>query len=314
MEAAFANPGMASAPAAGDSGPVCSVCDGADFRKIFRKGGRDFWRCRTCGYEVQHPLPSARELRTYYEESYVSGMYQLFTDADAMKRLTADQRLREIEPFVRPGRWLDVGCANGLFVAAARGRGRDARGIDLSATAVAAARRHGLPVECRTIEDFQPDVRFDTVTAFDVLEHVLDPAAFLRAVRQLLAPGATIAITVPNLSSLSRVLMRRRWYFYIPEEHLHYFTPSCLETLLVRTGFEIVRRARTYKPLTWNYSLSQLAAYNPLIHRALAPLSACIPPRLRERALPLYIGEMMVIARTSGSAPAARERRDGVGG
>jgi 2-polyprenyl-3-methyl-5-hydroxy-6-metoxy-1,4-benzoquinol methylase len=264
---------------------------------LFRKGGRDFWRCRGCGLEKQHPLPSAEELETYYEQSYVSGMYQLFTEADGMKRLTAAQRLGEMLALARSGRWLDVGCSNGVFVDVSRQRGYDAQGIELSSTAVQAARQRGLPVECATVEDFAPPTRFDTITAFDVLEHVLDPMLFLRSVHRLLVPGGVLALTVPNLASMSRLLMRRRWYFYIPEEHLFYFNPSCIEKLLARAGFATIRRSRTYKPLTWGYSLSQLEVYNPILHDLLALLSRCIPRNLADRALPLYIGEMMVIAR-----------------
>ena len=245
---------------------------------------------------MQYPLPTMTELKRFYEESYTSGLYEAFSAATTMKRLTAARRLEEISPYVRSGRWLDVGCSNGVFVEHARERGIDAEGIDLSAVAVAAGRARGLPVVCATSETYEPGCHYDTITAFDVLEHTVDPMAFLRAARRLLAPGGRIALTVPNQASLIRRVMGRRWYFYIPEEHLFYFNPSTIRALLKRTGFEMQRGTAAYKPLTWRYSLLQQEAYNPLLYTLLSPTARWLPAEWLDRSVPLYIGEMMVIA------------------
>lgn len=288
----------------------CPACRNRVFRKRFTKGGRDFWRCRSCGLEQQYPLPALEELRAYYDQSYASGMYKTFTAAEDMKRLTADRRLHEMTPHARSGRWLDVGCSNGVFVQQARSRGLDACGIDLSATAVDDARQRGLPVRCTTAEQYAPGESFDTVTAFDVLEHVRDPAGFLGAIHRLLSPGGVLALTVPNLASLARRIMGRRWYFYIPEEHLYYFDPPTIRALLTRTGFATRQCLRTYKPLTWRYSLLQFEEYNPLLHALLRPASNLLPARLLDYCVPLYIGEMLVIATRQEAGDDALGRRE----
>ncbi len=159
------------------------------------------------------------------------------------------------------------------------------------------AQDKGLAVTCGTVEGTETVTRFDTITAFDVLEHVLDPLAFAKAIHERLLSGGTVAISVPNLNSLSRRLMRQRWYFYIPKEHLHYFSPSSLSRLLRRAGFEVFRCRPTYKPLTFDYSLVQFREYNPWIYRALNVVAKVLPKSLRSVSVPLYIGETMVIAR-----------------
>jgi len=46
-------------------------------------------------------------------------MYATFPAAEEMKVMTAEQRLKELSPWVpMSGRWLEVGCANGLLVEA----------------------------------------------------------------------------------------------------------------------------------------------------------------------------------------------------
>lgn len=279
----------------------CPVCENRLFRKLFSKKGRDFWKCGSCGFEMQFPLPSLEKLKEYYDESYVTGMYKTFVEAREMKRLTAQRRIKEILPYSRRGRWLDVGCSDGVFVETAREKGIDCEGIDFSEKAVAGARELGRPVLCGTVEDYRPDYHYDSVTGFDVVEHVIDPIGFLMAIHRLLVPGGRVCLSAPNQGSMICKIMGKRWYFYIPEEHLQYFNPSTLGRLLSGTGFEVVQCARTLKPLTMVYSLSQFKEYNPSIYFLLKVLVKALPRRLVEYSVPLYIGEMMVIA----------ERRDG---
>lgn len=275
----------------------CPVCGGDEFRFLFKKHERNFWRCRSCGMERQWPLPTHDELAAYYEQSYRDGMYQAFTAAEEMKRLTAAARYRQIARHCRPGRWLDVGCSNGVFLEKILKHDLVGEGVELSPVAAEQARDKGLTVTCGTLEETEALARFDTITAFDVLEHVLDPLAFVTAIHERLVTEGTVAISVPNLNSLSRRLMGQRWYFYIPEEHLHYFSPSSLSRLLKRAGFEVLRCRPTYKPLTFDYSLVQFREYNPWIYRPLNVMAKVLPKSLRNVSAPLYIGETMVIAR-----------------
>jgi 2-polyprenyl-3-methyl-5-hydroxy-6-metoxy-1,4-benzoquinol methylase len=57
---------------------------------------------------------------------------------------------------------------------------------------------HGL------IETFAPTEHYDTIVLGHVLEHVEEPAAILRAIRDWLAPGGCILAAVPNARSLHR--------------------------------------------------------------------------------------------------------------
>lgn len=200
--------------------PPCPACNNRDFKKLFVKMERHFWRCTNCQLELQHPLPKLEELRDYYQDAYLSGMYKPFVEAKALKAHTAQQRFNLIRAYCRPGRWLDIGASTGVFVACAQQAGIEAEGIDFTPAAVQAAQEHGLPVHCATIEAYDPPYRFDTITAFDILEHVVDPRAFLESLRNLLTPGGTFAIAIPNQASMYRKILGKRWFYYIPGEHL----------------------------------------------------------------------------------------------
>jgi len=279
----------------GEAGPTCPVCGGREFRKLFAKDGRGFWRCRGCGLQRQFPLPELEELREYYDHSYRHATYKCHLEAAEMKRATARRRLRDVLPYCRPGRWLDVGCSNGVLVEELLHHGLEAEGIDLSGVAVEEAQRKDLPVTRCTIDDHRPPYRYDTVTCFDVLEHVSDPAKFVSSLRRLLVADGTVALSVPNLGSISRLLMRRRWYFY-SREHLYCFTRSTIGQLLSHGGFDIIRCGPSPKPLTLAYSLTQLQQSNPAVCAVLDVLAKPLPKRVREMTVPVYIGEMTVIA------------------
>ncbi|MFC1922170.1 class I SAM-dependent methyltransferase [Chloroflexota bacterium] len=274
----------------------CPACNNRIFQKQFTKKGKDFWRCTNCGLENQYPLPNQEELNKYYDESYSEGMYKTFTDANDMKLATARQRLKEIRKNCSPGRWLDVGCSNGIFVEIARNNGIDAEGIDVSNIAVSDAHKRGLPVFRSTIEEFNPGYQYNLITAFDVLEHVLDPISFMQSIFRLLVPQGMVALSLPDQGSIIRKIMGKRWYFYIPEEHMYYFNRSTISKLLNRTGFDNIQIKIAYKPLTYNYSLTQFEEYNPSIFTMFSLISKVIPREMRELVVPLYIGEMMVIA------------------
>lgn len=281
----------------------CPLCCNAPFRKRFNKKQRDFFRCQNCGIELQWPLPTLEELSNFYEASFSDGLYSEFTEADAMKRMTANQRIKEIGRHIPiEGRWLDAGCANGVFMETIERDDVTSEGVELSQHAVQSGRDRGLKIHVGTIDDLPENDVFDCVTAFDVLEHVLDPNAFLQGIQKRLADNGHVVLTVPDTGGIVRRLMGRRWYFYIPEEHLHYFNRHNLANLLQKHGFDVVDIGATYKPMTFDYAQTQFAEYNPLIHNLLKPCGFLLPSSLRSRPIPLPIGELRIIGRKNSVA------------
>lgn len=102
-------------------------------------------------------------------------------------------------------RLLDLGCGAGLAAEALAGLGHHVLGLDAAADAVAAAQAHaegqGLPLAYRagTAEDLAAEgAQFPAVTALEVIEHVADPAAFLRLLVRLVEPGGLLFVSTLN--------------------------------------------------------------------------------------------------------------------
>lgn len=247
---------------------------------------------------MQAPLPTPEELSQYYETEFQQGMYRGFTDAEEMKMLTAQYRLKRLQKWrVADGPWLDVGCANGVFVEAALAAGKNASGIELSPTAVRQALQKGLTVVQAEIEDLPPYPKFGCITAFDVIEHVLKPDEFLKEIACRLLPGGVCALTLPNLNSVFARAMGKNWWFYIPEEHLHYFCSRTMRLLANSVGLKVVHIGQVSKPLTLDYGLTQFKVFNPHIFKCLNTVCKFLPTRIRGRVISFAIGEMLVVLR-----------------
>ena len=106
---------------------------------------------------------------------------------------------------------LDVGCGAGLLTEPLARLGATVTGIDAAAELVEVAREHaaaqGLEIDYRGGDVQGLDGKFDLVTAMEVIEHVADPAAFLKALAARLAPGGLLVLSTPNATSWSKLLM-----------------------------------------------------------------------------------------------------------
>jgi len=115
---------------------------------------------------------------------------------------------------------------------------------------------------------FQPGP-FATVTAFEILEHLLNPLLVLDGCRQVLLPDGHLYVTVPRRHP-------HEWLFGKSPEHFHEFAPDELRWLLDKAGFEIEHFAVA--------NTSELTAgVRPLLRRFFRNL---ILVRCRPRAVP----------------------------
>ena len=112
-------------------------------------------------------------------------------------------RVRLVARYARGGRLLDVGCAKGGFLAAARDAGFVVRGVEPAEAAAAVARRLGLDVVVGTLDDVPLAASsLEVVTAWHVLEHIPEPLDTLIRLRRELVPGGHLLIEVPNAESV----------------------------------------------------------------------------------------------------------------
>ena len=171
---------------------------------------------------------------------------------------------------------LDVGCGAGLAAEALARRGFTVTGIDAAPAVIAAARQHaaeaGITVTYRQVDAaalVAEGQRFAAITALEVIEHVADPAAFLRDLTQLLAPGGRVFISTLNRTARSLVVAKWGAEYVLrllprgTHDWRRFVTPAELAQLARAAGLRMTDSAgMRYDTLRQRWTLSHDLAVN----------------------------------------------------
>jgi uncharacterized membrane protein YbhN (UPF0104 family) len=199
-------------------------------------------QCQGCGQAYVSPrLNEQGRLALYDDPGYFDGGVYRTPRASALQRVWADGRLDLIGEHAAgaESRLFEIGCAYGLFLGRARDRGFQVAGLEFSPVAArTASQRLGVPIHQGEVTDLDGDGTFDAVAAWDVIEHVPDPGAFLEAARRILAPEGVVALSCPYYDSMPSRVLRSRWWTLKPHKHIWHFTSSGLRSTLREAGFE----------------------------------------------------------------------------
>jgi len=153
---------------------------------------------------------------------------------------------------------LDLGAADGSVAAVLKRMNCRVWGVEIDSEAAERARQECEEVVVADLNELDLSSQFggrefDVVLMLDVLEHLVDPAATLRAVRQVLRGSGWGVISLPNVAHISvRLSLLEGRFNYtdlglLDRTHLHFFTAEGVEALLSEAGwgsFEVVRVTR----------------------------------------------------------------------
>jgi SAM-dependent methyltransferase len=269
-------------------------------REYARKDNAIYLRDPESGIIFLAQKPQLTDMAAFVDAEYQAGLYRDYVDARTLKLATMRRRLPVILKYARGPRLLDVGCAAGFFIEAALDAGFDAVGIELSPMAIELARPtvRGR-ITCGDVNVLLASEarQFDVVTAFDIIEHTLDPAAFLDDIGRVLAPGGLLVVSTPDTGHWLRRIMRDRWPMLQPFQHTFLFSQQAMRTLLVEHGYQPIVIESTRKVITVDYLFGQLRQTNPILSRGLDRAKRALPAALRYREIAVNIGEMFACAR-----------------
>jgi len=231
----------------------CIVCGRSESRLLHAlrfpwvgyPGNFDMRECTCCGLLFNSP----RLAETQIERLYDAGYYVFRErERDAVRRVAqlASQTIGVAQQFSDSRDLLEVGCAKGYLMALLQARGWSVRGVEIAAGAAEFARsRFGVDVFTGTLEAWVGSPSFapaPMVLSTDVIEHVGDPQAFLRAMQSAVAPRGWLVLGTPNADSDHRRAHQARWLGFNPF-HIFLFARETLSRLLREAGFDVVRHA-----------------------------------------------------------------------
>jgi 2-polyprenyl-3-methyl-5-hydroxy-6-metoxy-1,4-benzoquinol methylase len=202
-------------------------------------------RCDHCGLERTSPRPTAETIHHYYPDDYAP--YK----SNNLTKVTAKTGFRDWIydvlkldghqlPRLACGNMLEVGCSAGNYLQKISDLGWNVDGIEFSEQAAEIARSKGFNVQSLSIGSAKaPSQPYNVITAWMVLEHLHEPVADLKTLRQWLVPGGYLVFSVPDINSLSRYIFKGGSYDMQLPTHLHHFNAKTLAAVLQKAGWEI---------------------------------------------------------------------------
>jgi 2-polyprenyl-6-hydroxyphenyl methylase/3-demethylubiquinone-9 3-methyltransferase len=182
---------------------------------------------------------------------------------------------------LRGKRIVDVGCGGGILAEAMAARGARVTGIDLAEKPLKVAQLHllesGLEVDYRLLAAealaLESPRGFGVVTCMELLEHVPDPAATVRACADLAEPGGQVFFATLNRNPKSYLLAVVGAEYVLKllprgtHDYARFIKPSELSAMCRAAGLRVSSViGMTYNPFAKVYSLGDDADVNYILH------------------------------------------------
>jgi len=226
------------------------------------------YECPGCGASLQQGLTAWHRVcnTCSYEGSVLDGHIQTEQGTEVLDEALREDGLSHLRqrnfgvlaalladiavaaPDAPRPRLLDVGCAHGWFLEAARSD-FDVTGIEPDFAVGASAQRRNLPVRLGFFPDvLDRDEYFDVIVFNDVLEHIPDIDSALKACVRHLSPQGLVVVNAPARTGviyrtaglLAKMGMpgtfERMWQKDFPSPHVHYLDDHSIKAIASHAG------------------------------------------------------------------------------
>ncbi|RPI23918.1 MAG: class I SAM-dependent methyltransferase [Acidobacteria bacterium] len=231
----------------------CPVCDYPDAKPELTLADRFFetspgpfvlYSCPACRTLFQDPDAIRSSIASFYPAGY---WWKQDGRGSRLERAYRDWMVRNDHlRFVlslfkgqKRLRCLDIGCGEATFVRLALAAGLDAYGLEQSEDAVLLADLPGRIFQASERELIEKGEKFQLITLFHSLEHMLEPFAYLRGLQKLLVKPGGLIVQVPNRDSLQSRVFGRRWYGLDCPRHVCNYSLFAVLYLLGKAGYRI---------------------------------------------------------------------------
>jgi SAM-dependent methyltransferase len=227
--------------------PICSC------KSSFETGFNDIrlFRCAACNHSFTDA--SSLERAEDYKPEYFERVHKNWFEHPDVELF---ERIRQITIHARGNATvLDIGCGNGNLLRYLREREPklSLTGIDLSTP----GHEKGITFLSGDVLTWPFDTQFDVVLNLQVIEHLPEPAQFIRRLCELCHPGGVIIINTINEQSLLYDIARIARRLGLPlaferlfdRHHLNHYNTSSLRVLIQNNGLKMITHLRHSAPI-----------------------------------------------------------------
>jgi rRNA maturation protein Nop10 len=197
--------------------------------------------CIECGHGWIDPMPSQGLLNYLYGRAAHS-VIGVGWSVQAHAGLSVPERFvraRELSDGVTPRRYFELGVGKGALYSEFLKAGWECHGVEPGVWG------HGFPGVVSDIDVVPRSFLADRIVALDVLEHIADPKAMIRTLRQLSASDATLYCAMPNRQSFRARVGRDRWRMLRPLGHVNYWSRKSVLSAFSQSGFRVEELFKT---------------------------------------------------------------------
>lgn len=215
---------------------------------------RDRWKkCNECGTWVFVPKATTEA----YPGEYYGGPAAKFSGwAQRLRAGFHSQRAQLVQQRLKGknGKIYDVGCGDGLFLEESSRLGLGVAGFEPESVPRNQAETRLSTKLDRKLFASLALKKASAITCWQVIEHLDDPPAFLKACRRHLTEGGLLAVSTVNLDSLQAKLFGGNWLHLDPPRHLWIGTLQKVIHLVEGAGFRVERvryNSLEFGPIGW---------------------------------------------------------------
>ncbi len=217
-----------------------------------RDSDHDVVKCPDCGHVQLYPLPSKKEDAAYYNQNFRdkisspgldnNDIYQkfLFQNENRMRYLIQETGLEK--------KWkcLDYASGYGHFIELMFTGGYTFDGVEISEERLKICMQRSKRFPDSTIYTFNAQEeevpselteKYDLITMFHLLEHLVMPIDLLKKVRKMLKPEGVLVLELPNYANRMMEISREFHDFFFIRDHVSYYTPDTVIIPIKAAGY-----------------------------------------------------------------------------
>ena len=217
----------------------CPICNSKKKKIVISKFGIDVFNCLNCNVDYSSKKPKDFS-DLYSTDDYKNHTFNVYDKSRKYKiERFGKERISILKKYKKTGTLLDFGCGSGWFLEIAK-KYYNSYGIEYSDQLREVLDKNYQIKAFKDFSNLPKNLKFDIITAFDVIEHVENPILFLRILKKKLKKNGIALIYTPNKDSIGFNYLKFYNNLLCPPSHLFYFSEDNFRYMCKKTNFKLV--------------------------------------------------------------------------